>query len=135
MPKAKLHILYREKETADAGPPYDIDGVSDTVRVEARRWSGPSCNDVVVEHEVIVDGRQILSARECRNGYGCTDAEVQRHAIALFDCLLAGHPTLCSRRHPQRHPLLPPDQIRPVGSNPAPTQAGAPEPAQATAER
>lgn len=67
---------------------------SDMVSVQARRWNGPEANDVVVQVQVRVDGEDIVNSRNCRDGLGCTNAEVQREAIAAFDNLLANHPTL-----------------------------------------
>ena len=91
MSESTCQILYHERRSAH-NPDlrnHHLDGPTDLVFVQARRWNGEAANDVVVEVRVIVDGETIVDERERRDGLGVSDHEVQREAIDRFDRLLA----------------------------------------------
>ena len=88
---ATCTVLYNEsKEGWDNRSAMPVD----QVRVTLRKWDNRSDCDVVLQTFIKVDGNEPIHTRAVYNGYGHTDAEFQRKAIAQFDRLLAAHPTL-----------------------------------------
>jgi hypothetical protein len=88
--KAKLTKLYIEHKCGeDWADEYPVD----EVRVSLRSWGGGGCFDIVLETEVTVDcQRESHSFKVLKPGMPMSKAI--RHAIGVFDALVAAHPTL-----------------------------------------
>lgn len=86
----QYYQMYQEEKSQHNRP--RSSEVTDFVRVYLRKWISEGACDVVMESRVMVDGEIVIDRRDCFNGYGRTNAEFQRMAIAQFDGLMAGHP-------------------------------------------
>jgi hypothetical protein len=85
--KAKLIRLYHEVK---CGKEWIGDYPADEVSVKLRKWRSDNHTDVVLETEVVVDGK--VESRSCKLLAGMSDATAIRYAIAVFDELVAAHP-------------------------------------------
>ena len=79
--KCKKQVVYRERMNFDYNETF--------IEVEVRRYDGDGDNDVVIEQEVCDHDELVLRTREVLNGYGYSDADLQRKGIKAFDALKA----------------------------------------------
>lgn len=76
-------ILYHEEAGVDAG--------DQAVVAELRLWQGGEHQDLVLETHVLIDRAPVVATRKLLSPR-LTSAQAIRHAISIFDQLLAEHP-------------------------------------------
>jgi hypothetical protein len=79
--KCQKQVVYRERMNFDYSATF--------IDVEVRRYDSDGDNDVVIEQEVSEYDSPVLRTREVLNGYGYSDADLQRKGIKAFDALKA----------------------------------------------
>lgn len=94
-----LTILYQERKEWNVSRNGEA---NDEVWVELREWKSDDGHrlDCILEHRVTVDYEDVLHGCRVIDGY-LSHSQMIRHAIAIFDELVANHPATFAHKEAQ----------------------------------